>query len=56
MENQTQKKKFICKSCGSESSETPGTCCGAEREEKKESKMCEMCGHEHKADGSCDCR
>ncbi|MBI3684830.1 hypothetical protein HY250_00250 [Candidatus Azambacteria bacterium] len=23
--------------------------------EKKEAKVCTMCGHEHKADGSCDC-
>lgn len=77
MNNQTQEKKFVCKSCGSESSGTPGTCCGAERKEaasnacvacqtgkgehahqemdKKPENKCEMCGHEHKSDGSCDC-
>jgi len=55
MDNQTQEKKFVCKSCNSESSGTSGTCCGAERDEKKEVKACQMCGHEHKADGTCDC-
>jgi len=56
MNNQTEEKKYVCKSCGSESSGTPGTCCGGEREEKKEeAKTCKMCGHEHKADGVCDC-
>lgn len=24
-------------------------------EAKSEAKVCPMCGHEHKADGSCDC-
>lgn len=26
-----------------------------EGEQKVEAKVCKMCGHEHKADGSCDC-
>lgn len=55
MNNQTQEKKFVCKSCGSESSKTPGTCCGADRDEKKAVEACKMCHHEHKADGTCDC-
>jgi len=55
MNNQTQEEKFVCKSCGFESSGTPDTCCGAERDGKKEVDACQMCGHEHKADGTCDC-
>ncbi len=77
MNNQTQEKKFVCKSCGSESSGTPGTCCGGERKEvvsnvcvacqtgkgehthqemeKKTENKCGSCGHEHKADGTCNC-
>ncbi len=55
MNNQNDQQKFVCKSCGSKSQEKAGTCCGAEREEKKEAKTCEMCGHEHKVDGSCEC-
>ncbi len=27
----------------------------AEGSEKPAAKVCQMCGHEHKADGSCDC-
>lgn len=27
-------KTYVCQSCGSESKETPGMCCGAERGEK----------------------
>ena len=51
MNNQTQEKKYVCKSCGSKASGTPGTCCGAEREEKKEAGVCMACScpcDEHK--------
>lgn len=40
--NQTQEKKFVCRSCGSESSGTSGTCCGAERKEAS-SNVCVAC-------------
>ena len=43
MNNQTQEKKYVCKSCDSKASGTPGTCCGAEREEKKEVGVCMAC-------------
>ena len=43
--------KFICRTCGSESKGTPGTCCGGKPREK----ACAMCGHLHKEDGKCDC-
>ena len=35
-----------CASC--DQAETKCSC-------KSEGKVCKMCGHEHKADGSCDC-
>lgn len=43
MNDQTQEKKFVCKSCGSESPGTPGTCCGAERKEKEGTGVCMAC-------------
>jgi hypothetical protein len=43
MFKKTQGKKFVCKSCGSESEGKPGTCCGREREEKMETGECLAC-------------
>lgn len=43
--------KFVCRSCGSESKGTPGTCCGGKEREK----VCESCDHLHKEDKTCDC-
>jgi len=43
MQNKNDQKKFVCKSCGSESRGKAGTCCGAEREEKKEAGACLAC-------------
>jgi hypothetical protein len=54
MDNKTEEKKearFVCRSCGSESKGTPGTCCGGKPREK----VCTTCGHLHKEDKSCDC-
>lgn len=31
--DENQPKKYACASCGSQSDGTPGTCCGAERNE-----------------------
>lgn len=67
MNDQTQEEKFVCKSCGSKSSGTPGACCGAERNEKKEAgekgeagseHKCSTCGMGHKQDGAqaCGCK
>lgn len=33
-----EEKTYVCLSCGSESKNEPGTCCGGERVEKKEEK------------------
>ncbi len=61
MNNQNNKqdnenKTYACESCGSKSKEEAGTCCGAERKPEAEKVgKCEMCGHEHKGDGTCDC-
>lgn len=54
MDTTTQDKKeekFVCRSCGSESSGNPGTCCGGKEREK----VCGMCSHLHKEDKTCDC-
>ncbi len=51
MNNQNDQQKFVCKSCGSESQEKTGTCCGGEREAKKEAGACKACScpcDEHK--------
>lgn len=44
-----KEEKFVCKSCGSQSTGTPETCCGGERE-----KACENCEHAHKGDEKCE--
>lgn len=42
-------KKYICASCGSKSTDEPGTCCGEERKEEK-------CNPAKEGGGcSCDC-
>lgn len=49
--DQNNAQKFVCKNCGSESQGKAGTCCGAEREEKKEANTCMACScpcDEHK--------
>lgn len=48
MAEETTEKTHTCPGCGSESTESPGTCCGAERREK-----CSKCGHTHKEKGGC---
>ena len=55
MQNKNQSTEATCMAC---------TCpCEMHKEHnhpveganKSEVKVCKMCGHEHKADGSCDC-
>lgn len=45
-------KKYKCEMCGSESTGTPGTCCGGERKPIDDSKMDKM-EHNHKEGETC---